>query len=210
MIVLTLISLGVLIFALLSFYSYFLRDPERSIPDGDNILAPADGKVIDVLVLEKNQPSVTIDKGLFGRINTLMEDMGEGPFTLISIFMNPLNVHVQRAPVSGEVCTVVHKDGTFKMADSLRAIENERTETLIKSSIGFVKVIQIAGIMVRRIENWLSGKKEVSRGERMGRILMGSQVTILFPCTSNIQIKVKKGDKVTAGETVLAEILKEK
>ena len=206
MIILILISLGVLIFSLLSFYSYFLRDPERRIPDGNFILAPADGKVIDVFVLEKDQASVTIDKGLFGRISTLMEGMGEGPFTLISIFMNPLNVHVQRVPVSGEVCGIVHKDGAFKMADSLRAIENERTETLIKSSIGFVKVIQIAGIMVRRIENWLSDKKEVKRGERMGRILMGSQVTILFPHCSSIKVRIKKGDKVTAGETILAEI----
>ena len=210
MIILILISLGVLIFSLLSFYSYFLRDPERRIPDGNFILAPADGKVIDVFVLEKDQASVTIDKGLFGRISTLMEGMGEGPFTLISIFMNPLNVHVQRVPVSGEVCGIVHKDGAFKMADSLRAIENERTETLIKSSIGFVKVIQIAGIMVRRIENWLSDKKEVKKGERMGRILMGSQVTVLFPHRSSIVVRIKKGDKVTAGETILAEMIKEK
>ena len=201
-----LITVIVLIFGLLGFYSYFLRDPERIIPEEDSILAPADGKVIDILTLDQNQTSVNIDKGLFGRIKTLTEDMGGTPLTLISIFMNPMNVHVQRAPVSGEILNIVHREGTFKMADSLRAIENERTETLIKSDIGYVKVIQIAGIMVRRIENWLSGKKEVTRGERMGRILMGSQVTIIFPYSSNILIKVKKGDKVTAGETVLAEI----
>ena len=210
MIVLMLFSLGILVFALLSFYSYFLRDPERKIPEGDSLLAPADGKVIEILTIDKNKISVDIDKGLFGRIKTLTEDMGGTPLTLISIFMNPMNVHIQRSPISGEILNIVHKDGSFKMADSLKAIENERTETLIKSTLGSVKVIQIAGIMVRRIENWLSGKKEVTRGERMGRILMGSQVTILFPYSSIIQIKVKKGDKVTAGETILAEIIKEK
>lgn len=210
MIVLMLFSLGILVFALLSFYSYFLRDPERKIPEGDSLLAPADGKVIEILTIDKNKISVDIDKGLFGRIKTLTEDMGGTPLTLISIFMNPMNVHIQRSPISGEILNIVHKDGSFKMADSLKAIENERTETLIKSTLGPVKVIQIAGIMVRRIENWLSGKKEVTRGERMGRILMGSQVTILFPYSSIIQIKVKKGDKVTAGETILAEIIKEK
>lgn len=205
MIFFIILSVIVLILGVLSFYSYFLRDPERVIPEGDSILAPADGKVIEILTIDKNKISVDIDKGLFGRIRTMTEDMGGGTFTLISIFMNPMNVHVQRSPISGEILNIIHRDGRFKMAASLKAIENERTETLIKSAIGNVKVIQIAGIMVRRIENWLSEKKEVTRGERMGRILMGSQVTLLFPYTSNIQIKIKKGDKVTAGETVLAE-----
>ncbi|MBS1197869.1 MAG: phosphatidylserine decarboxylase [Proteobacteria bacterium] len=188
----------------IAFNRHFLRDPERTAPKGNFIIAPADGKVIDVVEITPGK-MLDIDKGLFGRIKTITADLGSEPCTLVSIFMSPMDVHVQRMPIDGRIVGIQHKSGKFRVTNSLRAIDNERIETLIDSSIGTVKVIQIAGFLVRRIETYLSTQMNALRGQRMGIIKFGSQVSILFPRRDDIRIKVQKGQRVTAGETILAE-----
>lgn len=197
--------IAVVVLFVIAFNRYFLRDPERTTPSGNFLIAPADGRIIDIVEIDPGSMPLAIDKGLFGRIQTITADLGSAPCTLVSIFMSPLDVHIQRMPIDGKVIGVAHKNGRFRVTNSLRAIDNERTETLIETSIGKVKVIQIAGFLVRRIETFLDTQMEALRGQRLGIIKFGSQVSILFPRRDDIHIKVKKGERVKAGETILAE-----
>lgn len=197
------VSMVSLILAGYGVLKYFNRDPERRIPSGPVILAPADGRIIDVVQLDAT-PEVLIRKGLFGKIAALTGDMAPGPLYLISIFMTPADVHVQRSPVSGKVAGVTYRPGRFRVTNSLRAIDNERAETLIDSPAGRIKVIQIAGLLARRIETWTAPPCEIQAGERLGRIAFGSQVSLLIPADEEIKVLVRKGQKVRAGETVLA------
>lgn len=182
---------------------YFNRDPERRVPAGPVIIAPADGRIIDVVRLDA-APQVLIRKGLFGKIASLTSDMSQGPLYLISIFMTPADVHVQRSPVQGRVASVTWRAGRFRSTHSLRAIDNERAETVIDSPAGRIKVIQIAGLLARRIETWTTAARDVAAGERIGRIAFGSQVSLLIPASEQIEVLARKGRKVRAGETVLA------
>ena len=167
------------------------------------IVAPADGKIIDILKLGDGE-EIRIDKGLFGRIKSLTGDMGKGPYLLVSIFMSPMVVHVQRTPISGKVTKIQHQNGSFRVTNTLRAIDNERSEIMIDSAVGRVKVIQIAGWLVRRIETWLEEGSDASTGQRLGRIIFGSQVSMLIPHRDSIELNVSKGQRVKAGETVMA------
>ncbi len=198
-----------LIFVLLfGFYRIvFLRDPEREVPSGNNIVSPADGKVIKVIKLW-NLDSVKIEKGLAGRISSFVpENCKEG--YLINIMMDIFNVHVQRAPIDGRVRRVKHSGGNFRNAvygDRFKnGLENEKNEILIENDkIGKFKVIQIAGFLARRIECSVKEKQKINKGERIGRILMGSQVSLILP--GGVRLSVNEGDKVRAGETILGNV----
>jgi phosphatidylserine decarboxylase len=190
--------------ALLSiFFLNFNRDPERRPPEGQVIVAPADGKVLDVIEWPGGEP-VNMAKGLMGRVKAITSDLSPQPHYLIPIFMNPFDVHVQRAPLSGRVLKVERRPGGFRMANSLDALENATVEVLLETVIGKVKVLQTAGILVRHIHNWLQPGVDVRIGERFGKIDFGSQVTILLPKAALSQLRVQKGDYVYAGQTVLA------
>ncbi|MBT3408155.1 phosphatidylserine decarboxylase [Candidatus Woesearchaeota archaeon] len=181
---------------------WFLRDPNRVIPKGNNIISPADGKVIKILKLDsKVIDKLKIEKGLFGKILTIAKDVKNAGY-LISIFMTPFDVHVQRAPVNGKIANVKYTKGKFMAANSVNALYNENNEILIEGN-ETVKVIQIAGFIARRIECFVKKGEDVKKGEKIGRINLGSQVTVIVP--KNIEIKVKKGDQVKAGETILAD-----
>lgn len=197
--------IGVLLaVALLSlFFMNFNRDPERASPLGEVIVAPADGQILDIVELPP-AASVELPKGWFGRVKALTGDMASEPHYLIPIFMNPFNVHVQRAPLPGRVVDIRRRPGKFIMANSLDALENATVETLLETPVGPVKVLQTAGYLVRHIKNYLTPGQEVRVGERLGKIDFGSQVTLLFPQRANIELKVRKGDIVVAGETVIA------
>jgi len=202
------ILLAIFLFGGYILLKFFNRDPERHIPQGNLIVSPADGKIIHIIRIEENGP-VTIDKGMFGQIKALVSDMGKGPFTLISIFMNPAVVHVQRVPISGQVVKIRYRPGTLRMANTIRAINNERSETLIESSIGKIKVIQVAGMLARRIETWVHNNEYMITGQRLGRITLGSQVSLLIPNNEDIILKTARGKKVKAGVTIIAEIKEE-
>uniref|UniRef100_A0A832G769 Phosphatidylserine decarboxylase proenzyme n=1 Tax=Ignavibacterium album TaxID=591197 RepID=A0A832G769_9BACT len=179
--------LFVIAFLLIIFTLNFFRDPERITPSQDNIVvSPADGTVLFV-------KEVIDEKFLNGKAKQ------------ISIFMSPLNVHVNRIPISGTVEYLKHYEGEFIAAFEDKASErNERTEIGIASEKGKVLFTQIAGFVARRIVCDLKVGDKVKIGERFGMIKFGSRVDILVP--NSWQEKVKKDDKVFAGETILFEI----
>jgi phosphatidylserine decarboxylase len=170
--------------AFLIFTLNFFRDPERTTPSGDDIVvSPADGKVLFV-------KDVIDNKYINGKAKQ------------ISVFMSPLNVHVNRIPISGTVEYVKYIKGKFIAAFEDKASdENERSEFGIKSSRGKVFFTQVAGAVARRIVYEIKEGEKVQMGKRFGMIKFGSRVDIVVPAEWNA--KVKKDDMVTAGETIL-------
>jgi len=169
------------------FVVYFFRDPERIIAahDDKTIICPADGRVIGVDRLDEC-PFIA------------------GKTMRISVFMNVFNVHVNRAACTGRVEKVLHKPGMFFAADDKKAaLENESCATVLRLPSGQeVAMVQIAGLIARRIVCWLQKGDEIKAGERFGLIRFGSRVDVYLPDDS--QVKVFPGRKVKAGETVLA------
>jgi phosphatidylserine decarboxylase len=201
------IGLGLLIVAAMLFWFWkvvFLRNPKRNTPKGDHIIAPADGKIIEIL--EFNGPDVKLFKGnkrLLGIIHTLTKDVAKQGY-IISIFMSPMDVHINRAPIDGSVKSVVHSAGKFLAVNSLEAgLVNEKSETIIEGKIT-VKMIQIAGFLARRIVTNVQPGDHVSAGQEVGLINLGSQVTMILP--KSVTLHVKKGDRTVAGESILANI----
>ncbi|MDW7732040.1 MAG: phosphatidylserine decarboxylase [Methanolobus sp.] len=155
------------------FFIFFFRDPERNIEQCDNImLAPADGKVVDIRDRK------------------------------ICIFMNFQNVHVNRAPLTGKIRSIVHKKGGYIPAFCKDSERNERSHILIETEHGLVEVIQIAGTVTRRIVSYFSEGDHITQGERFGMIRFGSRVDVTIP--DNLEITCKKGDRVFAGVTIIA------
>ena len=165
----------------------FFRDPERKTPQKDGIIvAPADGKLI---VIRKNIS------------NSFVGDS----CNQISIFMSPLNVHVNRIPISGKVEHLKYHEGKFIAAFDDKASENnERMETGIVTAKGKILFIQIAGFLARRIVNDLKIGDSVTIGSRFGMIKFGSRVDVIVP--DNWEPVVKMNDNVSAGETILFEL----
>jgi len=172
------------------FTLYFFRDPEARVPQGSNIVvSPAHGKV-DVIDTLPSQ-----------------EFIG-GECRRISMFLSVLNVHVQNAPVAGKVLAVKYTEGQFLSAMRTECADcNENVFIGIEASeprgvrIG---VRLIAGVLARRIAPWVEAGDEVARGERISLIQFGSRVDVYLPMSA--EIKVKLGDKVVGGETLIASI----
>ncbi len=187
------IGIALLPFILTLFMLYFFRDPERTIPDGDNVfVSPADGKVI----LIKN-----VDEDVIPPYPPLLK-RGEGGFIEVSIFMSPLNVHVNRAPCDGVVESVVHTPGKFLSAFKHEAsLHNENIAMLLNTKHGKVLVRQVAGFVARRAVCRVKPGDALEKGQRYGIIKFSSRLDIYLP--KNTDIKVKLGDKVKAGETII-------
>lgn len=183
------LKFGLIFFSILImiFTLNFFRDPERKTPNKDNIIvSPADGRVLFVKKISDQR-------------------FLNGEAKQISIFMSPLNVHVNRIPVSGTVEYVKYHKGEFIAAFEDKASEkNERNEIGINCTFGKVLFVQIAGFVARRIVSDLKVGDQVKIGERFGMIKFGSRVDIIVPPDWNE--KVKKDDIVFAGETILFEI----
>jgi phosphatidylserine decarboxylase len=201
-----------LVLGMLCYYVFwqfwFLRDPHRKITPGRNLVAPADGRILAILNydLGKSDVPIHLRKGLFGKIWS-MGKVIDKKVTVISIFMSPFNVHVNRAPYSGTVESVTHTKGKFYNAgDVQKSFLNEKNEIVLKTNFGRIKVIQIAGFLARRIECFVSKDQHLGKGQRIGLINLGSQVTTIVP-TSKIRVKVRKGDRVKAGESIIAEVI---
>jgi phosphatidylserine decarboxylase len=177
--------LSFLLLFLTLFFAYFFRDPERKIPSDDNlILSPADGKIV---VIE------TASEPLFLKSQAQK----------ISIFLSPLDVHINRVPASGKVDFLSYLPGKFLAAYKDKAsTDNEQTAIGITSSNGKILFKQIAGVLARRIVCRLKPGQDVRAGEEFGMIRFGSRVDIFLP--ERLELKVQKGDKVTGGETVMA------
>tara|TARA_B100000809_G_C14884968_1_gene440599 strand:+ start:91 stop:738 length:648 start_codon:yes stop_codon:yes gene_type:complete len=168
---------------------YFFRDPDRiSINDDNYLTSPADGLVVQVL--ETNGPK---ELGLENR-----------KFTKISIFMNIFDCHVNRSPCSGKILEILYKPGKFLNASLDKASEdNERNYYKIQSSLGEeIVVVQIAGLIAKRIIKESSVDQEIQQGSRIGMIRFGSRADIYF---ENYKPLVKVNQKAIAGETLLAK-----
>jgi len=170
---------------LLLFTLYFFRDPERTIPEGENlIVSPADGKLVLIKELDH-------------------ADYLESPAIQLSIFLSPLNVHVNRIPWSGTVGYYRYIKGDYMVAYDHRASEkNERTEIGVERDGQKILFKQIVGSIARRIVCPLKEGDTVTAGERFGMIKFGSRMDVILPRNATIQVEV--GQKVVGGETVLA------
>jgi phosphatidylserine decarboxylase len=172
---------GILIF-LGFFVFYFFRDPERSIPTGRGaVVSPADGHVVEI-----------VD-----------EPLGSIAGHRVSIFLSIWDVHVQRAPVTGRIASVVYRPGKFHAAlRSAASRENERNIISILAPGGTVVFKQIAGAIARRVICWKREGDAVALGERVGMIRFGSRVDIWLP--GEAEVLVRRGQKVKGGESILA------
>lgn len=185
----------------------FYRDPERPLPaEKDIIVSPADGRIIYIKKIEKGAIPISEKKGRICYLNDFVKTsiLPAGGY-LIGISMNYLDVHVNRAPVSGRISLLKHIKGKFLSLKHKEAVfQNERILTVIDNGLFKVGIVQIASRLVRRIVPYLRQNDEVRQGERMGAIRFGSQVDLVLPDLPYLSIKVKPGEKVTAGTFVLA------
>jgi phosphatidylserine decarboxylase len=168
------------------FFVNFFRDPERATPTGENlVISPADGRVI---VAEPR-----VDEGRFLH----------GPAAKVSVFMSPLDVHVNRSPVDGEVTGVHYNPGKYFAAFAEKAsLDNEQNAVVMRAEGGRpVAFVQIAGFLARRIVCRVSPGDRCRRGERVGMIKLGSRVDVFIG--GDVELSVKVGERVKAGETVL-------
>jgi phosphatidylserine decarboxylase len=174
-----LIGFGVFIF-LTAFMAYFFRDPQRNIPgEAGIVLSAADGRV------------------------TRVEERENGKF--VSVFLSPLDVHVNRAPIAGRVTKVEYIKGKKNPATSDAAsLINERNSLTIEGEKMTVVCTQIAGIVARRIVCWSKTGDNLELGEKFGLIKFSSRTDLLMP--NDVEVLVKVGDRVTGGETIVARL----
>ena len=175
-----------LIFLIFTFY--FFRDPERVVPIGNDILvSPADGLITNITEIKE----------------------GKKLYTKVSIFLSIFNVHIQRLPISGEVTKVDYIEGKFINATLDKASdENERLKITIKNGNNLIYVTQIAGLIARRIVNYVKPNENINQGDRYGIIKFGSRVDIEFP--NNFKLLVNEGQQCIGGETIIAQDIKSK
>ncbi len=185
------------------FYRYFHRIPKRTPPiEPHAILSPADGKIWQIIhVRDENQ--TRIPKRFLGEVQTFLKDV-ENAGIILSIFMSPLDAHVNWSPVSGKILKIRHQPGKFAFANTWSSLSNEKNEVLIQTDKYSLKMIQIAGFFARRIECWVKENQNIDRGEAIGMIKLGSQVSLVLP--ESVTLKIKPGDRVRGGETILGFI----
>jgi phosphatidylserine decarboxylase len=171
--------------ALGAFFAFFFRDPERVSPvDGDLVLSPADGRV---LVAGATMPGAA----------------PEGDWRQISIFLSPMDVHVNRIPASGRVMRVTYRPGRFLVASRKEAAtENERSEMWIDHGGQTIVARQIVGFLARRVVCRARVGADVRAGDRFGIMKFGSRMDVFLPPTATITVQV--GQLVRGGETVIA------
>ena len=181
------IVLASLLTVLTAFVFYFFRDPERQLPSPEGVvISPGDGKIIDIR--EVDEPSFV-----------------KGACRRITIFLSVFNVHVQRAPVSGDVAHREYRPGEYAVAWHPKASERNEQSSLGLIAQGHrVLVRQIAGLIARRIVTYPEPGEHVERGARIGLIRFGSRVDLFIPLAWSLDCAV--GDKVAGGSTVLAWI----
>jgi len=166
------------------FMAYFFRDPKRQPPgEPDVVVAPADGRVTSIRSLSPDQESSTV----------------------ISIFLSPLDVHINRSPIPGKITDVVYSPGKFLMATNEKAsLVNEQNILTIEGEKITIVCKQIAGILARRVVCWKKKGDNVSLGERFGLIKFSSRTDVILP--PNVTIIVSEGARVSGGTTVIGRI----
>ncbi len=161
------------------FVLFFCRDPKRDIPFNENeIASPADGTVLSIRI--EDDPNIIV----------------------VRIFLSIFNVHIQRAPYTGEVTETKYTKGTFLFANNPGADKNERNLIAFKTTKGDIAMEQITGAIARRIECWVRKEQQVKTGEKVGFIYFGSQVALYLP-KDKVTLTVKEGQAVQGGITVM-------
>lgn len=176
---------GIVFVVLAAFMAFFFRDPRRQPPiDPDVVVAPADGRVTRVRPLQVE---------------------AAGGATLVSIFLSPLDVHINRAPIAGAITDVSYTRGKFLMATNENAsLVNEQNVLTIEGENITVVCKQIAGILARRIICWKRAGDRVALGERFGLIKFSSRTDILLP--ASVEVLVAEGARVRGGTTIIGRI----
>lgn len=166
------------------FVTAFFRDPERRIPEGSNlIISPADGTILRVEEINKSP-------------------YGSDACIMVSIFMSVFNVHVNRIPVTAVVEKIIYSSGKFMSAFKDKASDdNEKNAIILNTGEQIIVVVQIAGLVARRIVCWVKSGEKLFTGSRFGLIRFGSRVDLYLPLNFVPDIKVKQ--KVKAGKTIL-------
>ncbi|HEX6324372.1 MAG TPA: phosphatidylserine decarboxylase [Vicinamibacterales bacterium] len=178
--------LAVPMFVLAGFFLFFFRDPDRAIRAGDDlVLSPADGRVL-----------------VAGAADAAIAPAGE--WQQVSIFLSPMDVHVNRVPATGRVTKVDYMPGRFLPAYHHDATGNERTEIWLDARGRTVVFRQVVGMLARRIVCRLEVGQEVKAGDRFGVMKFGSRMDVFVPGDAALRVRV--GDAVRAGDTVLAEL----
>jgi phosphatidylserine decarboxylase len=174
------------IFAIVAvFMAYFFRDPKRVPPEDPNVVvAPADGRVT--------------------RVKSFASDNGEAS-TLVSIFLSPFDVHINRSPIAGHVLDITYSPGKFLMATNEKSSEvNEQNALIIKGDKVTVVCKQIAGILARRVVCWTRKGDNLALGQRFGMIKFSSRTDLILP--ANVDVTISEGSRVTGGITVIGRI----
>jgi phosphatidylserine decarboxylase len=208
-------------------YVWFFRNPPRRIPDAEGVVSPADGTVVYVKRVEPGADVVTIKRGLAAKLADIVHEDAAVPKLVIGVFMSPFDVHYNRAPVTGEVEFVRHHPGRganvqmgpmhwrillrrppyYEGAEHI--VRNERTVTKINGALRgehlACYVVQIAAKTVDGIDSYVRPGEAVKRGDIFGMIRIGSQVDTVLPWRQGMTIRVRPGDRVRAGETVLCD-----
>jgi phosphatidylserine decarboxylase len=170
-----------------AFFAYFFRDPERTVPQAPGlVVSPADGRIV-----------------ITGPADARWSPPGE--WTQITIFLSPMDVHMNRTPVEGRVTRVEYREGTFLPAYKIDASLNELNEVWIDYHGEPVVIRQIVGVLARRIVCRVVEGQTLARGERIGLMKFGSRMDVFLPARAEILVEV--GEHVVAGETVLARLL---
>ena len=169
---------------LAAFVSYFFRNPARAIPGGAKlVVSPADGKIVKLAAIEQ----------------------GSETRCQVSIFLNVFDVHVNRAPIEGELDKLEYRRGRFKVASRDEASRvNEQNVLTIRGPDATLVMKQIAGLIARRVVCWKKAGQKMERGEVIGLIRFGSRVDLLLP--ENASVLVCVGDRVKGGSSVIAEL----
>lgn len=170
---------------LAAFMAFFFRDPVRESPTDDRIVvSPADGRVVAVALVD--------------------ERIDESP-TQISIFLSPLDVHINRSPIAGEIVDVVYKPGAFHIASrDIASVENEQNVVTVRGEKLTIVFRQIAGVIARRIVLWKKKGDRVAMGERVGLMKFSSRMDVILP--AEVEVLVHKGDRVIGGVSVLGRL----
>lgn len=170
---------------LAAFMAFFFRDPERECPvDNRIVISPADGRVVSASPVD--------------------ESASDSP-TQISIFLSPMDVHINRSPIAGEIVDVVYKPGAFHVASrEIASVENEQNVVTVRGEKITIVFRQIAGVLARRIVLKKKKGDRVALGERIGLMKFSSRMDVILP--AEIDVLVRKGDRVIAGISVLGRL----
>jgi len=179
---------GVACLGLAGFMAFFFRDPERQCPVDDSlVIAPADGRVVLVQALDPDATASPMQ---------------------ISIFLSPLDVHINRSPIAGEITDVVYKSGAFHVASrDIASVENEQNVVTVRGPRVTIVFRQIAGVLARRVVFWKHKGDHVTLGEKIGLMKFSSRMDVVTP--PEVELLVKRGDRVVGGETPIGKVKSE-